>query len=518
MRSNGLCAGNAFTAAFPALNQQQQDLLRAQSLSHRLSSQGGQNLGPSGKPNSGDSADQSQPGRSTGQLQAGRSPAGLLQPGQLQAGRSAAGLPQPGLFQSGQQMTDQWSQPWMQKLTSMDAMHTAQQQAADQHKASRPQQAQQQASHFSMTSSPAVAADASAKSSSPPQLQPAAETPNTSSPPLSHLAAVQQAQLWIAQQQQKQRQQQQQQQPPSSASPAVSLPGNDAGVHASNIHGNRLVGMPNSMPASSSPAMVSSAEPNRVAESRPTSTDAIMEAQRRTMAYLAARDPKRPPWGQSGDQVGNGKGSSSSSPRQSPTLSDANPKPAGWGHSRVSPSLSANPLSLSANLMQPQGMGLKTAQSFGDPMQSQAASPRHMQPQALVNALRFQSQISSPVQPQGPFSFLHSRSQAHPQAQPPSQGLLGPLQAQPSGLVNSLQSFQRQSSHQGQSPTLQPQSLAGPGGFHSKGPLDVMEIQKLLQNQARSSLRQQPQVGPAEQEKKTDPSASASNDSVTQAA
>lgn len=519
-----LCAGSCFDAAPPSTSKgQQQELLKMQSLSRRLSSQ---QSGQDSQPNS-EAAEQPQllAGRQISRSLSGQRQSGLLhaghqpQSGQLQAGQQ----PQSGPSQAGQQLTDQWSQPWMRKLSSMNAIQAADQQVAGVAKAFKSQHAQQQSTHTSDTSSPAVAVDTTADVAGLSQSRPDASTSGRSLPPSSHLSTVQNTQLWIAQQQQRQQQQQKQQQ--LSVSPSVR--GTNAGTPAGNKQGSRPFSAPMIAPASTSFSDASAQEPNKALESQSNSTDAIMEAQRRTLAYLVARDPNRPSWGQLGDQSGNDKRRASSSPRVTQPQITSGARSSRWGPTGVlagvipaSSAPSGRPAQSFEKLRLPSSSSLPPSsswdtQSQGSDMQSPAASPKQIQPHALQ--LQPQAATSSHPEAPGRFTFLRSQSPAHSSAQKLSQGLQGPLPAHPQRLQSSLQSSPRQS--QGGLLSLAQQSQTGiarASSLQTKGALDVMGIQRLLQQQASSSQKPLPRPESAGVQRMGDPAMPASDESAAQ--
>lgn len=252
-----------------------------------------------------------------------------------------------------------------------------------------------------------------------PPPQPGASSPCGRSS--AQLSAVQQAQTWIAQQQhrrkllqqQPQQQPQQQQQLEQGSSPLTAL--SDS---ATDISG---AGKPTSRAASVFPEthLVSSTlrgdspdEPNQALEARSNSTDAIMDAQLRTMAFLAPQDPNHPPWGPAGDTADGVEVPPPGTLARQPSPLTS-PNPSGWGQGRVqaresSAGVPAAPSSSSGrqppspgSVKLPASSAPASSSSWGSPMQggregqlAGAPNSERLQPQALLDAVKVQSQPS----------------------------------------------------------------------------------------------------------------------------
>ena len=425
----GCGTGHSFGAAAPPnvprnLPQQQQGLQELTN-SHKHLSQAEHMVGPEARPSTEVPVDQAQLYARQylpRQLPSGPLPTGLLQAGQPQSGRSVSGLlpagqPQSGQFQPGQPMAQQWSRPWMQTLESMHAPHKSDQQMVDQAWSFKPAQHAQHANPDSESCIPAE--DVS--------MLPSQSDAFDANRSVSQFSAVQQAQLWIAQQQQQRKQQQLQQQQQQQHSPMDSLSDCAAETRTVTKHADRSASaFPDRLAGSSAPGNALADErlkaqavhapasaqhvkdsqvPVRL-EARSNSTDAIMEAQRRTMAFLAARDPKRPPWGQMGDQAAVNNRYASSFVRQSSSLTGA--KAPSWGQMGVQPGKgsgapSAAPSSSSGrqapsleSLMLPQSS--LPSSSWKSSMQiGEAQSPtERMQPQALADAVKVRHSTYNP--------------------------------------------------------------------------------------------------------------------------
>ena len=445
-------------------------------------------------------------------------------PGPLQAGQGPQGLrqPQSGHFQAGQQLVDQWSQPWMRKLAGLNAAQAADQPVVDsaspikaQH-AQQPQQpqhaqhakqAQQQQSHDLGKSAQAETPDGG-EDEGLAQLQSAFSSDSKSSAPLT---AVQQAQQWILQQQLLQQHKQQQQRQlsrPSSVSPSV--PGTDQDSDVGNKQSHKPTAAASVPPLTSTSAHTSAEPPRQMLEMPRNITNVIMGAQRRTMAHLAPQDPKRPSWGQLGDQAP-GQGTSSL-PRVSGPLPGSDPKIPNWN---LAGNGSAAPTSSSAGLAQPLGM-FQMPLPATDPnpssklpsataSQAQDTSPKQAQPQALLNALRLQPQPQPGNLPSlAPFSFLQSQAWSPAtRGGPQSQGMPGTLVSQSELPHTSRQSSPRQPHFPVPPPSWpqQPQAGARTITVQRKGAKDVMDIQRLLQQQNAAAQKAWSGPGSDEQEK-----------------
>ena len=270
------------------------------------------------------------------------------------------------------------------------------------------QQAQhgQQAQHAQHRTETCAPAGTSAEEGGIPSPQSDAFASNRSA---SQFSAVRQAQQWIAQQQQQRKQQQQQQSGPFTSE--SEHPAGPSGFNGS------ASGFSHSTAGNSKPGVASGDEPSQALpaaqlasatqapvslEARSNSTDAIREAQRKTMAFLAARDPKRTHWGHMGDQAVDSNQPASSVVRHSSSSTSA--RPLSWGQMGMqlgqgSVGVSAAPSSSSRRqapflgspkVSQPSAPSSSSWQTDG--MQSPLTSLDRMQSQELLNAVKVRSQ------------------------------------------------------------------------------------------------------------------------------
>ena len=281
------------------------------------------------------------------------------------------------------------------------------------HQAQHAQQAQQ-AQHVFQKSESSSPHPPSAEDRSMPPVQSEALDSNRTVAPTSQFSAVQQAQHWIAEQQHQRKQQHQQQQPrlvdPDSerAVRPCGVNRTASGLSGSTAGNSKPGGNAEESQRAVAAAQLASATQAGVSlEARSNSTEAIWEAQRKTMAFLAARDPKRPPWGQMGDPSVDNPRPAASFAKQSPPLPSA--QPVSWGPvgmgigmqpgrglsavSAAPSSSSGGPSPGSSGLLQSSGLGRV---SMTDDMQLLLASSSDRMPsQELMNAVKVHS--SSPL-------------------------------------------------------------------------------------------------------------------------